>query len=318
MIFIKVLKWLLVVSFIFAGFFLIFDYEDIEFNSAQNTSWGNSRMNTLALSEKGNQQKVKIAVLDSGIDKNHIDLAGKVVKEFNAISSKTKVIDDLGHGTAIAGIITANDNDLGLIGVAPNVELYSVKILDENGNGKVESLIKAVEWSIENNVQIINMSFGITKDDMNLKKVINKALDEEIVIISAAGNNYGGNVDYPAAYEGVISVTAVDQNLKVADFSSKGKIDFSAPGVDIPILVPNNKYSFSEGTSLASAYVTGIVALVLNNERLFKIKDTEKVQPQIYNYLSSWSQTTKEKGKEDDLYGNGFIIIKEKGDTTYE
>lgn len=148
------------------------------------------------------KEKIKIAILDSGIDKNHEDLKNQVKDEVNMIHPNEPIIDELGHGTAVAGIIAANNNSIGL-GVSPHVELYSVKVLDKCGNGSVKDIIKGIEWSIDKGVDIINLSFGISKDKPLLNDAIKKAFNENIIFVASASNTYGGKVEYPAAYDKV-------------------------------------------------------------------------------------------------------------------
>lgn len=244
-----------------------------------------------------NVDKVKIAVLDSGIDKNHKILKGKIKDEYNAIDESEPAIDEIGHGTAVSGVIVTE---------SPEVELYSVKVLDNRGKGTAEDFVKGIEWSIEKGVDIINLSFGISKDKQILKDSINRAIDSGIIIVSAAGNTYGGDVDFPAMYEKVISVTAVDSNNKIASFAPKGKVDFSAPGVNIPIITLGDGNSINSGTSLAAPYISSIVALILQNRENFNINPNKDMYKQIYEHLKSLSTDLGEKGK-DVIFGEGLV-----------
>ncbi|MEM5673307.1 S8 family serine peptidase [Bacillus cereus] len=108
--------------------------------------------------------------MDSGIYKEHEDLKGKVVKEFNTINLNTPITDETGHGTAIAGIIAAENNNLGILGVVPNVLLYDVTVLNNQGKGDVDHLIKGIRWCIEQQVNILNISFGLQSESPELKK----------------------------------------------------------------------------------------------------------------------------------------------------
>ncbi|ADC52386.1 peptidase S8 and S53 subtilisin kexin sedolisin (plasmid) [Alkalihalophilus pseudofirmus OF4] len=211
------------------------------------------------------KKTIKVAVLDSGIYREHEDLTGKVVAEFNAINPGEPVVDDFGHGTAIAGIIAANDNNIGIVGVTPNVELYDVKVLDETGRGDAENLVSAIEWCISQEVDVINVSFGYQSESLVLKRAINNALGSGIIIVAASGNTYGMGVDFPAKYEDVFSITAVDQNLVRVNSSAKGKIDFAAPGIDILSTDREGGYSQFEGTSFATAYASGFIARILQH-----------------------------------------------------
>ncbi|KRU17522.1 hypothetical protein AS142_00800 [Bacillus pumilus] len=233
-------------------------------------------------------ESVRIAIIDSGIDGTHPDLVGKVKKGLNTIGTGGEQEDSLGHGTAVAGIITANDNEIGLVGITQNVELYPVKILDSKGKGSIKNFVKAVQWCIDNKIDVINASFGLMKDDPSVKKIIDKAIQRNIIIVAAVGNKYGRKMDYPAAYENVFSVTAVDKHKKVAEFSSKGNYNFAAPGVDIPVLRPHNNYAIESGTSLASAHITGVVSLILQYRERFNINSEESLNQQIYKILKKW------------------------------
>lgn len=306
-----ILFWGFLIFFCIASSNLYHRDVKIDYYSEQVIPWGNNSINSSYLKKNESKEKIRVAVLDSGIDSTHIDLQGKIHTEYNTINSKIPLTDDFGHGTAIAGIIAAKNNQVGIVGISPNVELYPVKVLDSFGNGSIENLVKGIEWSIEKDVHVINMSFGFSKDKKILRDAINKAINKGIIIVSAAGNRYGDVVDYPASYEKVISVTAVDKRNNIADFSSRGKIDFSAPGVEIPILKPQNRFGVDDGTSLAAAHVTGLVCLLLENKETYKINSNEEIYPQVYDLLASWSEDKGEKGK-DSTFGEGVISINSK------
>lgn len=250
-------------------------------------------------------KKIKVAILDSGINKNHPDLRNKVVKEFNAINPKDPVIDDYGHGTAIAGIIAANDNSEGVIGVSQNALLYSVKVLDKHGNGNIDTLVKAISWCIKNKVDIINLSFGLTNDNEVLYNKIKEANKKGIIIVAAAGNNIGLKTDYPARYKEVISVNPTNKEYKyITELSSKGKIDYTLPGVQILTTTKDGKYAEFEGSSIATAYLTGLLAVLLGDKDKYSINNE--------NYLSSINKHSYTLGSKE-LFGNGFIKIDKKG-----
>lgn len=207
---------------------------------------------------------VKIAIIDSGINTKHEDLKKVVTKKYNVINPNNEIIDEFGHGTAIAGIIAAQNNRVGIIGIAPNVEVFDVKVLDEAGFGEVDDLIEALDWSMKNNVDIINISFGFQTNDADLKRKINDVIKSGIIIVAAAGNTYGLKGDYPAMYDGVLSIGSLDKEKKRSNFTSKGNIDFVSPGEDILSTDHNGSYSYFSGTSFASSHVTGLIALLLS------------------------------------------------------
>lgn len=271
--------------------------------------WGVNSVGTNKLLVKHvSVSKVKVAILDSGINREHEDLKGKVVEEFNAINPTQPPYDTYGHGTAIAGIIAASDNEIGIRGVSPNVEIYSVKVLDDKGRGKVRDLVRGIRWCIDNRVQVMNISFGMSSDNSELRKAIETAINSGIIVVAAAGNNYGGKTDYPANYKDVISVTAVNSNYKMTSFSARGKVDFSAPGVDILTTSSNGGYGMYSGTSLAAAYVTGIVAIILEEPEKFgisKLKKNKKFSSEMIDILRRYSVKIGNR----TYYGNGFIKL---------
>lgn len=213
----------------------------------QQIPWGVSRVEADKAWVNTTGKGVKVAVVDSGISK-HKDLRDNIKGEFNAIDPKKSAIDDFGHGTHVAGIIAAKDNKIGVVGVAPDVDLYAVKVLDAMGAGYLSDLAEGIEWCINNEIQLINLSVELQKDYPLLSYTINRALSADIIVVAAAGNTFGKSVTYPAAYEGVISVSAIDTNNNIANFSAVGKIDFCAPGVDVYSTHLGNNYTIMSGT----------------------------------------------------------------------
>lgn len=277
------------------------DIQWLKEKKGQISTWGRD---SLITNYKSSNRKVRVAILDSGINKKHDDLVGRIAGEFNAINPGSEIIDNLGHGTAVAGVIAANNNKVGMIGIKPDLDIYSVKVLGDNGKGSVESLAKGINWAIEQKVDIINISFGMPNDKPELKKAIMDAINAKIIVVASAGNNFGGKTDYPANYDKVISVNAVDSKLNITKFSSKGKVDFVAPGTDIITTTKTNSYDSVEGTSIATAFVTGIVAYILDNRETFNLPNPS--YEKIYNVLKNNSIKLGDK----EVYGNGFIQIK--------
>ncbi len=209
---------------------------------------------------------VKVAVFDTGIDGAHEDL--HVVGGVNTINDEPYDTDLESHGTHVAGIIAALHNDVGVLGVAPHVDLYSVIVLDEEGIGSTSNLIEGIMWSIDNNIAIINMSLGSDNNSTALENAINEAYDIGIVLIAAAGNHGedGGNdtMTYPAKYASVIAVGAMATDDTLAPYSSYGPdLDLLAPGSAIRSTVPNDAYASKSGSSMAAPFVSGVVALML-------------------------------------------------------
>ncbi|SIS97647.1 Subtilase family protein [Virgibacillus pantothenticus] len=277
-----------------------------ENSNIQIETWGYKSMkfSDFETDEKKSDKYIpKIAILDSGISTDHQELKGVIRGEYNAIDPNSSVKDDLGHGTAIAGIIASLDNTEGIVGTSHGMDLYSVKILDSNGEGSVDSLIRGIEWCIDNKIDVINVSFGMSSDNPKLKKAIDKAIKANMIIVAAAGNNTRLMVDYPAKYEGVISINAVNKQYKTEKlYSSRGKIDFCAPGINILTLSNKGNYKEFSGTSFAAAFVSGFVVNLLNAPSKYGIDLNDKYST-IYSYLKEHAVNLGEK----DLYGNGFI-----------
>jgi len=206
---------------------------------------------------------IKVAVVDTGIDYNHPDLAGNCKGGVNIINTRKSYKDDNGHGTHVAGIIAAEDNEIGVIGVAPEAWLYGVKVLDRRGSGYISDVIDGITWCIENGVDIANMSLGTDADIQSLQDACDAAYDAGLLLVAAAGND-GGAVDFPAAYDSVIAVAATDVSDVRPNWSSHGpQVLLAAPGVEILSTWKGGGYRTEDGTSMASPHVAGTVALNL-------------------------------------------------------
>jgi len=215
-----------------------------------------------ALLTNGDSSKVLIAVLDTGIDQNHEDLAGKVVTSVNFSKIQT-MADGHGHGTHIAGIIAAaTNNGLGIAGIAPNARLLNVKVADDNGIVWSSSVTQGIVWAVDHGANVINMGFFVPATSAALEQAIEYAWSNGTVLVAAAGNDIKSVPIYPAYYPEVIAVGATDVSGHLWSKSNYGEwVDTYAPGVDIYSTFPGNNYGYQSGTSVASAYVSGVAAL---------------------------------------------------------
>lgn len=232
---------------------------------------------------------VKVAVLDTGIDKDNKDLTH--VQGVNFIGeNKDNYDDDNGHGTKISGIIGARENDFNLLGIAPNSDLYIAKVADKNGSVQVENLIKGINWAINENVQIINISLELPEDNTNLHAAIKKAHEKGIIIIASSGNiKFPGDkqLSYPGSYSEVINVGMLNTEGEIysQEFEDKN-VDVYALGDDIFSLYLNNKMTLDTGVSFATAYTSGYAALLINNyQEQEENYDVKKVKGDLQNYL---------------------------------
>jgi thermitase len=207
-----------------------------------------------------------IAILDTGIDQMHEDLANKVVSEINFSNSSTA--DDLnGHGTHIAGIISAaSNNGLGITGLAPQSRLMNVKVANDDGSVSAAALVQGIIWAVDHGAKVINISVSFKSPSQDLEAAVNYAWSRGVVLVSAAGNE--GNVypHYPACFQNCIAVAALCEDGSLAPFSNHGEnVDLAAPGFNIFSTLPGNNYGYKSGTSFASAYVSGLAALLFSS-----------------------------------------------------
>lgn len=207
-----------------------------------------------------------VAVIDSGVDGTHPDLASAIVVGTNTRSSRgdysSPAIDQNGHGTHVAGIIAAESgNGVGIAGVAPKASIMPVKVLDKDGTGWMADVIDGIVWAADNGADVINMSLGGPDADFSAPAVA-YAQSKGVVVVAAAGNEGSGEASYPAALPGVLSVAAVVESESVATYSNWGStIDIAAPGSHIVSTVPGGYESMS-GTSMAAPHVAAVAAMV--------------------------------------------------------
>ena len=208
---------------------------------------------------------IKVAIFDTGIDLDNRDLT--IAGGVSFVDGIESYDDDNGHGTEMATILAARINGYGLVGIAPEVELYSVKILDKNGIGTYSDVIQGLEWAIENNINIVTLSLGGTEYSKNLEQAIKKAITNNILVIAAAGNNGKKQVMYPAGYSDVISVGAIDCNNQVAQNSNYSTdINLFAFGDNVIAGGLNGSKNVISGTSAAVQHVAGLAALIWSQD----------------------------------------------------
>ena len=218
--------------------------------------------NVVYVQSKG--EGVKIAILDTGIDLDHPDL--KVAGNVTFVKDTTSGDDDNGHGTMIAGIIAALDNTIGVTGIVPEAEIYAVKILNQDGKGSYSDFLKGIEWAIDNDMQIINMSFGAPSAlPIAIQEVLIKAYEAGIVLIASNGNDENQVIAFsPARYESVIAVGATNQkSIRTTSLCNHQSIELLAPGTGILSTNKDGKYNVGSGSSYAAAYVSATAAQII-------------------------------------------------------
>jgi subtilisin family serine protease len=207
---------------------------------------------------------VRVVVIDTGEGQDHPDLKSNPFST-SFISNEQTAKDLNGHGTAVSGMIAAIDNSFGVVGVAPDAEIISVKALNRRGNATGSEVTKALEYALSLNPDIVNLSLGSTEPFIRGKEILQKFWDKNIPVVCAAGNM--GNqhaVMYPAKYTQTIAVGAYDSNKKLSKFSCMGpEVHFAAPGEDVLLPYSGGTYAVLSGTSFAAPFVAGIIALII-------------------------------------------------------
>jgi len=297
------------------------------FNTGQNggkTGADISAMRAWAVTRGSDQ--VVIAVIDSGVDYSHPDLANniwtrpEIIKKyededltegpvddlhgFNLVEDNGNPMDDNGHGTHVAGIIGAEGgNGVGIAGVNWKVKIMPLKFMDAEGSGTTKDAIEAINYVINRkragvNVRIISASWGSTTKSRALEDVIRKAGDEGILFVAAAGNSSSDNdrePHYPASYDlaNVISVAAVNRNDELASFSNYGakSVQIAGPGEEILSTWLEHDFKEARGTSMATPFVSGVAALILSQNPNLPLEDLRA------KILKSVDPLTSLKGK---------------------
>ncbi|MFC4064669.1 S8 family peptidase [Actinoplanes subglobosus] len=235
--------------------------------------WDLDKISTPDAWEQSTGADVVVAVIDTGVDGDHPDLAGNVLTGYDAIDdTEGGDSDGNGHGTHVAGTVAAvAGNGEGIAGFAPDAKVLPVKVLDADGSGWSSDTAEGIVWAVDNGAQVINMSLGASESTDAEEAAVAYAIENGVTVVAAAGNEReeGSPVSYPAAYDGVIAVAATDSDDEVAEYSNQGDyVDVAAPGSDILSTYPadltddGSEYAELSGTSMAAPHVAAVAALL--------------------------------------------------------
>lgn len=276
-------------------------------NAAQVLGWEILKLGVDKQWVKSEGEDVIVSVIDTGCDLNHKDIRDNLIPGKNFLSQNASPQDDNGHGSHVAGTIAAQNNGLGMVGVAPKAKIMPVKALDRKGEGNLKNIIDAIYWSTDNKADFITMSLGSPSDATELKLAIDYANNRGTTVFAAAGNS-GKDVEimFPARYKNVIAIGAVDENLNRTSFTCSGEaLDFLAPGHNIFSLAPNNGYAIMSGTSMSNPYAVGCAALLLAYDKKhhnYDLRDHNRYRS-ILSTMTIQIQQSQYKNKKYQGYG---------------
>ncbi|SDW67787.1 Subtilase family protein [Marininema mesophilum] len=224
--------------------------------------WGVQRIEAHKVWRYTKGRDVNVAVIDTGIASDHPAVRENYKGGINILSPMFTPYDYNGHGTHVAGTIAGRAEDL--LGVAPRVNLFAVKAFNRKGSANLSDLLSAINWCIENKMQVVNMSFGMARVSDTLEQAIRTAYQKGLVMVAAAGNQgTSGDIDYPARFSETIGVTATDRTGDIASFSNTGPgVDIAAPGDKVSSCWLNGGTRVMSGTSMAVPHVAGTAALL--------------------------------------------------------
>jgi len=246
---------------------------------------------------------VTVAVLDSGVDDTHPDLAGRLLPATDLVLDGLTG-DPFGHGTRVAGIIAGVMDGAGIAGVASDTRILPIRVLTADGEGDQNRTARAIRAAVAAGAQVINLSLSSQVESSLQAEAILYALDQGITVVAAAGNRRqeGSPTVYPAAYPGVLGVSSVGRGLRASEFASRGSfIDLVAPGERVVTTEAGGGWGREDGTSIAAAFVTAAAALVrAANPTLNRV--------QVEEILLTSARDLGPQGR-DDAFGHGMIRI---------
>lgn len=259
-------------------------------DSAQLIGWQVKEFNIESKWSQSQGENVKIGIIDTGCDFNHIDIKDNIIDGINIIDPSKDPMDDNGHGSHVAGTVAASNNGLGIVGIAPKAKIAPIKVLNGNGAGTNPDIAKGIVWAADNTMDIVTMSLGSEYPSKEIENAIIYAKSKNLIVFCAAGNSgIESEIMYPARYENTISIGAINRQLDICEFSCCGdELDFVAPGFEIISCIPNNSYAIMSGTSMATPYAVGCAALLLSHRRTNLFSNNELLN--LESYISIFSK----------------------------
>ncbi|GGN98878.1 S8 family peptidase [Saccharibacillus kuerlensis] len=288
--------------------------KDLRIEQVEQIPAGVQLIQAPALWERTRGAGVTIAILDTGCDTKHPDLADRIIGGYNFTNDddgSTDIYEDYnGHGTHVAGTIAGANSGSGAVGVAPEAKLLILKVLNGEGSGAHDWVIGGIDYAVQQGVDIISMSLGGPDDLPDLHAAIQRAVEAGVLVVCAAGNEGDANettneYGYPGYYNEVISVGSVNLALQASAFSnSNNEVDLVAPGEGIFSTYPGGGYATLSGTSMATPHVSGALALI----KVIADKEFERTltEPELYAQLV---RRTVPLGTSPRFEGNGLLYL---------
>jgi subtilisin family serine protease len=277
--------------------------------TAETIDWGLKLLGIPPLWKESQGEGTKVCVLDTGIALEHPDLQPAILKAQDFTRSPSAAYDAQGHGTHVSGIIAARRNAHGIVGVAPEAKIIVAKVLNDEGAGTSQDIVAGIHWAIESKADILSMSLGSPEPDEEIHQALILAISKGIFVITAAGNE-GPDLDtvgYPAGFPEMVAVGSIDRRKRLSQFSSRGRqVDVVAPGDKITSCYPPRSYATLSGTSMATPFISGVVALALAKHRKMGGKTPLRTQQDLIEHLC---RTSADAGLDgfDPLYGCGIV-----------
>ena len=245
---------------------------------------------------------VTIAIVDTGVDLGHPDLAAKIVGGYDFVNNDNTPQDDNGHGTHVAGIAAAvSNNGAGVAGASWGARIMPIKALNAAGSGTFADVAAGITWATDNGAQVINLSLGGASPSAVLQDAVNYAFSKGVTLVAAAGNTGSNFVLYPARYPHVMAVAATDGANTRAGFSNVGpEIALSAPGVSIYSTTPGGGYGYLSGTSMSAPFVSGLAAILRGIPG-------SSGSPEVITWEMETTALDLGQAGFDDIYGYGLI-----------
>lgn len=286
-----------------------FKVDKVMLATAETIDWGLKLLGVPPFWKETQGEGIKVGVLDTGIALEHPDLRPAILEARDFTRSPSAAYDAQGHGTHVSGIIAARRNAHGIVGVAPETKIITAKVLNDDGAGASQDIVAGIHWAMEAGADILSMSLGSSEPDEEIHQALLLAISKGVFVITAAGNE-GPELDtvgYPAGFPEMVAVGSIDRRKRLSQFSSRGRqVDVVAPGDEITSCYPPRGYAVLSGTSMATPFVSGVVALALAKHRKMGGKTPLRTQQDLIQHLCRTSADAGPAGF-DPLYGCGIL-----------